>query len=63
VGEISGTYYFEMTSLVETVSWALKRAAKMKGRIVNELDVDICRLVMITFLVSTAGLSDVIHKS
>jgi hypothetical protein len=42
-----------MTTFIDAVLRALKRAAKMEGRIVDEFDVDIRRLVMITILVSS----------
>lgn len=40
--------------LVRSVLWALKGSVKMEGRIVDELDPDICRLVLIAYLVNTA---------
>ena len=43
-----------MTTLIRTVLWALKGATKMERRVVDDIDLDIRRLVVITFWVSTA---------
>jgi hypothetical protein len=43
-----------MTTLIRTVLWALKGATEMERRIVDNIDLDIRRLVVITFWVSTA---------
>ena len=50
-GKINGTYHFKMTTLIGTVLGALKGAAKMEWRIVDELNLDIR---VITTLVNTA---------
>jgi hypothetical protein len=42
-----------MTTLIWTVLWALKGATKMERRVVDDIDLDIRRLVMITLWVST----------
>jgi hypothetical protein len=44
-----------MPTLVWTVLWALKGTAKMEGRTVEGLNVDIRRHVIISTLVSTAN--------
>jgi hypothetical protein len=48
---VTATYYFEMTTLVRTILWALEGTAKMERRIIDELDADICRLIVFTILV------------
>jgi hypothetical protein len=43
----SGTYYFEITTFLRTVLWALKGTSKMEWRIVHHLDADIVRPICI----------------
>jgi hypothetical protein len=50
----SGTYHIEITTFIRTALRALKGTAKMEWRIVNLLDTDVFRLiVIIANLVST----------
>lgn len=39
--------YFEITTFIRTVLWALKGTTEMKWRIAHRLDADICRLISI----------------
>jgi hypothetical protein len=42
------THDVEMAAFVRGVLWAMKRTTEMKGRIVDELDVDVGCLVTLT---------------
>jgi hypothetical protein len=62
-GEIDGKHHFEVTTLIGTISWTFKRTSKMKGRIVDELDIDIRRPVIVAALESSnQSQSDGAHK-
>ena len=62
-GEIDGKHHFEVTTLIGTISWTFKGAPKMKGRIVDELDIDIRRTVIVAALESSnQSQSDRAHK-
>jgi hypothetical protein len=55
---MGGTHNFKMTALVRGVLWTFEGATKMKGRVVDELDVDVRRLVVLAILRGTVGGSD-----
>jgi hypothetical protein len=40
------THNFEVPAFVRGVLWAIKGAAEMEGRVVDEIDVDVRRLVI-----------------
>src|ERR1700730_5004262 len=50
---IGGTHNFKMTALVRGVLWTFEGATKMKGRVVDEVDVDVRRLVVLAILRGT----------
>jgi hypothetical protein len=50
------THDFKMATFVRGVLWAVERSTKMKGRIVDEIYVDVGRLVII------AGLMNLHHQ-
>ena len=45
------THNCKVTAIIRRVLWAIKGAAKMKGRVVDEINVDIRRLVVLAILV------------
>jgi hypothetical protein len=45
-GMIGITHDFEVPAFVRGVLWAIKGAAKMEGRVVDEIDVNVRRLVI-----------------
>jgi hypothetical protein len=47
------THNFKVTTLIGSILWALKGTTKVKGRVIDELDIDIGRLVILTVLVGT----------
>jgi len=62
-GGIDGKHHFEVTTLIGTISRIFKGTSKMKGRIVDELDIDIRRTVIVAALASSSqSQSDGAHK-
>lgn len=54
LGKIGETHNFKVTTFIRAVLWSFKGATKMRVGIVDELKVDVRRLVIITDLVCTA---------
>jgi hypothetical protein len=49
-GGIGETHNFKVTTFIGGVLWAIKGAAKMKWGIIDKVDVDVGRLVILTVL-------------
>jgi hypothetical protein len=60
------THDVKMAAFVRGVLWAIKRTAEMKGRIVDELDVDVDRRIILAVLrglSSDGGLHEIIERT
>ena len=49
------THNFKVTTLIGSILWALKGTTEMKRRVIDELDIDIGRLVILTVLGTTVS--------